>query len=308
MGQRYDLPPLAAARAFEAAARHLSFTRAAAELGMTQAAVSYQIRILEERLGQPVFTRRTRRVELTDAGRLLATGLSDAFQRVSDAYSSARGRAAGMLSVKVHTTFAAHWLAPRVGRFQLRHPDIAVRLMTSMTDPDFATEEIDAGFMWDRDPFPRDLVAHKVMDSRFTPMLSREMAERIGGPARPEDILDHPLADPYDPWWNVWLRAAGVTRERPALPEHPTFEMQLLEARHVLAGTSIGILTPAYFREELASGRLVQPFDLVCDAGAAYWFVYPEGRRNVPKIRAFRDWVLGEVAADTDQAPASFAS
>ncbi len=127
MSQR-DLPPLAAIRVFEAAARHLSFTRAAEELGMTQAAVSYQIRVLEERVGAPLFLRLARAVELTQTGRLLAPATSEALERLATAFAAARKDTGGVLSLSIVPTFAAHWLAPRIGGFQLKHPEIAVRI------------------------------------------------------------------------------------------------------------------------------------------------------------------------------------
>src|SRR4051812_20084595 len=139
------LPPLAAIRVFEAAARHGSFTKAAAELGMTQAAVSYQIKVLEERVGAPLFLRRPRQVLLTDAGQRLAPAVTEAFALMRDAYAATRGAAEGVLCVSTLVTFASNWLAQHLGSFQIDHPSIAVRLDTSDCLVDFAREDIDVG-------------------------------------------------------------------------------------------------------------------------------------------------------------------
>lgn len=140
-----NLPPLPAIRAFEAAARHLSFTRAAAELGMTQAAVSYQIKVLEERLGTPLFLRKARQIALTGAGARLAPEVTLAFETLRTAFADTRGRVEGTLSITSVPTFASHWLAQNVGLFQMAHPDIAVRIDSSPNLVDFTTEDFDVG-------------------------------------------------------------------------------------------------------------------------------------------------------------------
>src|SRR5689334_20848898 len=140
-----SLPPLAAVRVFEATARHLSFTRAAAELGMTQAAVSYQIKLLEERIGVPLFLRRPRQVALTEAGQRFAPQVTEAFALLADAYAAVRGIAEGTLVISTIQTFASNWLARHLGSFHLLHPSLAVRLETQSRMVDFAREEIDVG-------------------------------------------------------------------------------------------------------------------------------------------------------------------
>src|SRR5262245_26059914 len=141
----HRLPPLPAIRVFEAAARHLSFTRAAAELGMTQAAVSYQIRLLEDRVGQPLFRRLTRKVELTDTGARLAPTVTEALARLAGAFAALRDDTGGLLSVTTVQTFASNWLVPRLGRFQLAHPKIAVRLDADLRNVDFTRGDYDIG-------------------------------------------------------------------------------------------------------------------------------------------------------------------
>lgn len=289
-----QLPPLTAIRAFEAAARHGSFTRAAAELGMTQAAVSYQIKVLEDRIGAPLFLRRPRQITLTETGRQLAPAVSEAFELLSAAYQTAKHGAQGTLVINSVQTFAAQWLALHMGSFQIAHPALAVRLQTSTELVDFGRDDVDVVIRAGGGKWP-GLASHLLMRALFTPMLSPALAASIGGVKEPADLMRLPIIDPADPWWPKWLEAAGVSSE--SLPKRPRSQLgaQTFEASAAMAGRGVALLTPAFYRSELESGRLVQPFDLVCDDGHGYWLAYPEARRNSPKIRVFRDWILGAV-------------
>jgi LysR family glycine cleavage system transcriptional activator len=290
------LPPLAAIRVFEAAARHLSFTRAAQELGMTQAAVSYQIKLLEERVGAPLFLRRPREVALTEAGLRLAPEVTRAFDTLREAFVDFGQREHGTLIVNTMHTFAAQWLAPRLGIFQLRHPEIAVRLETTDRLVDFAREQVDVVVRAGRGVWP-GLTAVRLIDVRFTPMLSPGLAASIGGVREPADILKLPLLDADDPWWIFWLDAHGLPHDVLEQQNTPSMNMQTFDAIAAMAGQGVTLLTPEYFQRELAEGRLIQPFERVIDEGTSYWLAYPEGRRNVPKIKAFRDWIAAEAAS-----------
>ncbi len=289
-----DLPPLATIRVFEAAARHLSFTRAAEELGMTQAAVSYQIKILEERVGTPLFLRLARTVELTQTGRLLAPATSEALERLATAFAAARTDTGGVLSLSVVPTFAAHWLAPRIGGFQLRHPEIAVRITATREIADFARDDVDVAIRSGDGAWP-SLVAHHLMAIDFAPMLSPKLAARLGTPAQPADLLTLPLIGSDDPWWPSWFATHGIDDYTPAGRPITHMGDQHLEARAAIGGQGVAILTPAFYTAEVESGLLMQPFGAAKEEGRSYWLCYPEGRRNVPKIRAFRDWVLAEL-------------
>lgn len=290
----FPLPPLAAIRVFEAAARHLSFTKAAAELGMTQAAVSYQIKLLEERVGAPLFLRQPRQVTLTEAGRRLAPKVTEAFAILGEAYAAARAGADGLLCVTTVLTFASNWLAHHLGSFQIKHPALAVRLETSSRLIDFAREDVDIAIRSGGGSWP-GLEAHRLLEADFTPMLSPKLAASIGGVKEPADLLRLPILDPGDIWWKEWFAAAGVASHDLARRPGSSMGAQAYEANAAIAGHGVAILTRALFKNELADGRLIQPFDLVGDDGHAYWLVYPEARRNVPKIRAFRDWLLAEI-------------
>jgi LysR family transcriptional regulator, glycine cleavage system transcriptional activator len=290
-----SLPPLAAVRVFEAAARNLSFTKAAAELGMTQAAVSYQIKLLEERIGVLLFLRQPRQVVLTEAGQRFAPRVTEAFQLIGEAYQSIRNVAEGTLVISTIQTFGSNWLARHLGSFQMRNPALAVRLQTEGHLVDFSREDVDVGIRSGVGNWP-GLASHLLFRSYFTPMFSPRLAGAVGGMKSPADLLKLPILDPRDPWWNIWFAAAGVTETDLAQRPNTSMGSQASEANAAMAGQGVAILTPAFVATELADGRLIQPFDLVCSDGNAYWLVYPEGRRNAPKVRVFRDWLLAEVA------------
>ena len=285
------LPPLSAIRAFEAAARHLSFTRAAEELGMTQAAVSYQIKLLEERLGAPLFLRGPRGVALTETGQRLAPVITEALAKLRAAFDEFSDAAGGVLSIATLSSFATNWLVPRLGAFQLAHPDIAVKLDVSQELVDFTRAEVDVGIRTGSGEWP-GLVAHRLFAITFTPMLSPRLLQRLGPLKIPADLLKFPLLDPVDPWWAEWFEAAGETP--PDLSQRTEMRVfyQSLAGSAALAGQGVAMLTPAFFAAELREGRLVQPFPLVRESGSHYWLVYPHARRRSPKIRVFRDWIV----------------
>lgn len=289
-----QLPPLTAVRVFEAAARHSSFTKAAAELGMTQAAVSYQIKLLEERVGAPLFLRKPRQVVLTEAGRRLAPAVTDAFNILSEAYAATRSGSRGTLSISTVLTFASNWLARHIGSFQMQYPEIAVRLDTSSRMVDFAREEVDVGIRSGDGNWP-GLGKHLLFRAEYTPMLTPRLAESVGGIKEPADLFKMRILDPGDIWWRRWFELANVSSH--SLDGRPDASMgsQAYEASAAMAGQGVAILTRAFFTTELAEGRLIQPFELTRHDGHGYYLVYPESRRNVPKIKAFREWILAEL-------------
>lgn len=293
------LPPLAAVRVFEAAARLGSFTRAAAELGMTQAAVSYQIKVLEERVGAPLFLRGPRQVTLTEAGRRLSPAVTAAFDQLRAALGAFRDEAdGGVLTVSCMYTFAANWLAPRLGLFGAAHPGLGVRLNTDDRLVDFAREEVDAAIRSGPGGWP-GLAAHPLFPVHFAPLCSPDLLARLGPVAAPADLLRWPLLSSDDPWWELWFRRAGVPVPAGlATRQGLRFDSQRMDGTAALAGQGVAILTPALWAEDLAGGRLVQPVPLVADEGRHYWLVYPEARRGSRKIRLFRDWLLEEVRRD----------
>lgn len=291
------IPPLAAVRVFEAAARHENFTTAAAELGMTQAAVSYQIKLLEERLGVPLFRREKKRVLLTEAGRRVAPQIGHAFDALDSAFATIRAEDEGLLTVSTSNTFANTWFAWRLGGFQMAHPQMAVRLQTGDALTDFLADDVDCAVRAGLGPWP-DLAQDLLLKIDFTPMCSPDFLARHGGRIECADLLRLPLISPHDPWWAFWLREAGA--DVPEGPPRPgvRLDSQAHEGHAAMAGQGVAMLTPFFWRNDLADGRLVRLFTQVSTRGYGYWFVCPEHRRNVRKIKQFREWLFAEIARD----------
>lgn len=295
------MPPLAAVRAFEAAARLESFTAAAAELGLTQAAISYQVKSLEQRLGAALFIRERGRAKLSPLGAKLVPSLSRAFDAIEDAFASHQAEDESLLTVTTTHTFANTWLAWRLGEFQMAHPDLAVRMTTSNEMIDLRSGDADVAVRagageWD------GLEKHQLMPVEFTPMASprflARVEERLGRRIEPADLPGLPMITPTDEWWDHWLRDAGVPidgapRRRGGL----RLDSQASEGHAAMGGQGFVLLSPAFWRSDLAEGRLVQPFAQVSTRGYAYWLVYPPERRLVPKIKRFREWLLDAMHA-----------
>jgi LysR family glycine cleavage system transcriptional activator len=289
-----EMPPLQAVRVFDSVARHQSFTKAAAELAMTQSAVSYQIKLLESFIGAPLFVRLARGVALTDRGLAIAPVVRQSLGDLSRIFQSARDDSNAMLVITTLHTFATNWLAPRIGGFQMAHPDIAVRLDVSQRLVDLEAEGIDVAVRSGKGPWPGH-VAHALMDSVFTAVASPAYLDRHGPFAAPADLLvNATIIGPSDDWWQTWFAVAGV--EPPYVFEKRGVELdtQQMIASVAIAGHGVALVTPGFVADELKSGRLVQLFDVTGTTGAKYFLVYPESRRNQRKIRAFRDWLLAE--------------
>jgi LysR family glycine cleavage system transcriptional activator len=292
------IPPLAAVRVFEAAARHGNFSRAAEELAMTQSAVSYQMKLLEERLGAPLFVRDGRAMVLTALGRRIAPQVAEAFVLLDKAFAGARAENDTVLSITAPQTFATNWLSSRIGDFNLVRPDLAVRLNVTDTMIDLAASEYDVavrGIPPRGSPeWPPGLIAHFLMRMPVTPL------------AHPDFLARHPLetpADlervarisPEDDWWDLWH--ASLSEPDPREQRHPgiRFESQVLDGHAAIAGHGVAILSPPMFQSAIAAGQLVQPFRQVAYYRNSFWLVYPEHKRNLTKVRALRDWLLGAV-------------
>lgn len=288
--------PLNGLKAFEAAARHLSFTRAADELHVTQAAVSHQVKTLEQRLGVKLFRRLPKSLRLTDEGQALLPELRDAFERMARALNRVTSaQAASALSVSTLTTFALTWLVSRLPRFQARHPDIEVRLNTTGRLVDFAREDVDVAVRYGDGNWP-GLHVEKMFEDELTPLCGRSHKDRL---RRPEDLRDVPLLDASPPEpasvgdWPTWLKAAGIAR----LPvtRGAAFDSTKIAAQAAIDGMGVAIGSPYLFAEDIAANRLFQPFPLTVRNGKSYWLVCAEGTATRPKIKAFRDWVFSEL-------------
>ncbi|MBM3643160.1 MAG: transcriptional regulator GcvA [Alphaproteobacteria bacterium] len=291
--------PLNALRAFEAAARHSSFTQAADELHVTQAAVSHQVKGLEERLGVPLFIRRPRGLEITAEGQGLLPDLRDAFDRMTQALDRVgRKSSAGTLNVSLITTFALAWLVPRLHRFQTKHPDIEVRMTTTQRVVDFAREDFDCAIRFTVQP-EADLHAVRLFNDVLTPLCGKRYADRLKSL---DDLKKAPLIDmTNEVEWPIWLRAVGLGDYKPK--RLLTFDSTMIAVEAAMEGAGVAVGPPQLFREELAQGRLFQPFPQIVDSGKAWWFCCPPSSASRPKIRAFEDWLLEELAASSERGP-----
>ena len=288
--------PLSAIRIFEAAARLKSFTRAAAELGITQAAVSWQVKALEQRLDQPLFLRLPREVALTPAGERLARASTEAVSLLRAAISDLTETAEGVLAVTTLETLAIQWLAPRLGGFQLSHPKLAVRLDTTGRTVDLARENIDVAIRSGAGDWA-GMEGLRLFPSIVTPVLSPALAERLGPLTRPEDLRAAPLIGLADEW-DDWFAAAGAAAS--TTPSGPRFaaDLQTIEVASALTGQGVALASPIYFAAEIAAGRLVQPFETLTSSHSGVYLVYPAERRRSPKIAAFRAWLTALIAED----------
>lgn len=293
------LPPLSAIRVFEAAARHEHFTAAADELGMTQAAVSYQVKALEERLGAPLFVRERGRARLTPLGARLLPALSQAFDAIEAAFEAHRAEDESLLTVTTTYTFANTWLAWCLGGFQMQHPDTAVRLSTGNEVVDLRSGGADVAIRAGTGDW-EGLERHLLVQSDFTPMASpnciAKAESELGRKLEPRDLLDQNLISPEDDWWMQWFADAGVELDGKPKRRGVRLDNQANEGHAAMASQGFALLTPFFWRFDLADGRLVEPFpDQVSTRGWAYWLVYPPERRMVPKIKRFREWLLAEI-------------
>jgi len=301
------LPPLSAVRVFEAAARHMNFTAAAAELGMTQAAVSYQVKLLEEKLGVALFRRDGRGVQLTPAGERAAPQVERGFDMLDAAFARLRSENESTMTVSTTQTFANTWLAWKIGGFQMQNPGMAVRLVAIDTITDFAKDEVDVAIRAGRGPWP-GLERHLLFQVYFTPMCSPDFLRRHGGRIDPEDILRLPMISPNDIWWPHWLAEAGVEVNENELRRGIRLDVQAHEGHAAMAGQGVAMLTPFLWRHDIAEGRLVRLSEQVSTRGYGYWLVYPEERRSVPKIKRFREWLLEEIGREQPDGPRTIAS
>jgi LysR family glycine cleavage system transcriptional activator len=293
------MPPFAAVRVFEAAARHENYTRAAEELGMTQAGVSYQIKLLEDRLGEPLFMRKGRGRVLTAAGRRIAPRLTEAFGEIEAAFASLRTESDAVLRVSAPHTLATNWLAGKLGGFQIARPGLAVQLDVSDRFVDLEGGEFDLAIRGTADP-GTGLVTHFLMRQVFLPMASPEFLARHPV-AEPADLAAAPRLSPNDIWWDLWFakieHGGTIPAGRPAI----RFDSQVLDGQAALAGHGVAVLNPVMFESAIAAGRLVPLFPCAATEARAFWLCYPEHKRRSPKVRAFRDWLLGEVRASAGE-------
>jgi LysR family glycine cleavage system transcriptional activator len=295
------LPSLNALRAFEAAARHLSLTKAARELHVTPAAVSHQIKALEADLGLPLMHRVKGGFVLSEAAKAGLPGLRDAFDRLHEAVRGMRlEEVSRILTVSAAPSFAATWLVPRLDRFKQRYPEIDVRLDASFGMVDFLHDNVDVAVRYGPGDYA-GLHAVRLFDEEMFPVCSPLLLERGPPLSEPRDLARHNLL--HSDWtpekgvwpdWRMWLLAAGA--EEVDSDRGPRFTQQSIALQAAVQGQGVALGSPALVADDLAAGRLAKPFDLSVPVDFCYFVVAPPATAELPRVRAFRNWLVAEAA------------
>jgi LysR family glycine cleavage system transcriptional activator len=287
------LPSLTGLRAFEAAARHMSFTRAAAELNVTQTAISHQIRRLEEQLGIALFVRRNRGLSLTPEAQDYLPAIRSAFEDLRRATARLqRTDHEALLTVSTTVSLATKWLIPRVAAFQDAHPGIEVRLTTSAHLVDFDREEVDMAVRFGRGRWP-GLRADWLMADDLFPVCSPTLLAGPNPLRRPKDLAHHTLlhTNVSREDWQLWLTAAGLPASL-AARRGLMFDQGFMAVQAAMEGLGVAMGRTHLVESDIAAGRLVAPFDIVLPQDAGYYVVAPQGTASVAKIALFRDWLI----------------
>jgi len=298
------LPPLNALRAFEAAARHLSFKTAAEELHITPAAISQQVRALEDHVGRPLFRRITRGLVLTEAGAAAAPLLTEGLDRL--AAGAARMRDvphSRILTVSVAPSLAAKWLVPRLDRFRAAHPDVDIRLDATNELVTFQGDGVDVALRFGSGSY-RGLHAERLLAETVFPVCSPQLLDRGPALVTPGDLAAHTLLhiqwameSETAPNWQMWLRAAGVDQVDPS--RGPRFSHDSMAVQAAIEGHGVALAVSTLVSDDLAAGRLVRPFPPTTSEETAfgYFLVHPEDKAADPRVQAFRNWVTAEIGA-----------
>jgi LysR family glycine cleavage system transcriptional activator len=297
---RQRLPPLNALKAFEAAARHESFTRAAAELFVTQGAVSHQVKALEQELGLKLFNRERQRLVITEAGRDYLNVVRDAFDRIAVGTELLLQRQnAGVLTVSTSPDFAAKWLVHRLGHFVEAHPEIDLRVSAAMHHVDFAREDVDLAVRHGEGDWS-GLDAVLLCTEQLFPVCSPKLLSGKRGPIKLADLLKFPLIHTGNrSWWSKWLEAAGVDDRRAI--HGPVLNRDAISIDAAINGQGIALGRTTLVAWDLINGRLVRPLAEALPLSKTYWIVCPKAVAAQPKIVTFRDWLLAEAASDMRQ-------
>jgi LysR family glycine cleavage system transcriptional activator len=290
-------------RAFEAAGRHLSFKQAAAELCVTQGAISRHILNLEQHLGVSLFNRSHRQVTLTPAGTAYLQETRDAFLRISDATARTQSRTGERtLRIKAPPTCSIRWLVPRLGRFHALHPEIAVQVTTSHDPLDFDRDDIDVGVHYGED-VSSGWHSERLFGEVLVPVCSKRLLRRNHGGFTPREIAGHVLLHsirrPDD--WRQWLDAAGLRGFNAT--QELTFENSTMTFQGAVDGLGIALAQKALIAEDVASGRIVVPSNIAVSNRNAYYLVYPAAREKSAMVRSFFGWVAEEARATRSNIP-----
>jgi LysR family glycine cleavage system transcriptional activator len=288
------LPSLNGLRAFEAAARHLSFTQAASELNVTQTAISHQIKRLEEELGIRLFIRQNRALALTPEAQGYLPGIRAAFNDLRLATDRLlRSDDDHVLTVSTLASLAAKWLLPRLSPFQEAHPGIDVRITTSTNLVDFQRDNVDAAIRYGRGQWP-GVRADWLMADELFPVCSPVLLNGNKPLKCPEDLRDHVLlhtSNANSDDWRLWLTAAGLPTNISTKPD-VTFDLVFMTVQAAIDGVGVAMGRTAYVQDDIAKGRLVVPFRIALPTDAGFYLVSPAGRADSPKLSAFRQWLI----------------
>ncbi|MDH5410207.1 MAG: transcriptional regulator GcvA [Alphaproteobacteria bacterium] len=298
------LPPMNTLRAFEAAARYLSFTLAAEELHITQAAVSHQIKTLEQALGVRLFRRLNRAIRLTEEGQEFVSEVRMALNHLATAVEKlAAPDAGGPLTVSVLPSFASKWLVPRLGRFRDKHPEIDVRIDPSNQLTDFRRDDVDLVVRYGKGEY-EGLHSVRLMTEDIFPVCSPSLLEGPNALFKPEDLRRHTLLhdDAYVDW-AMWLLVAGV--KGIGQRQGPFFTDSAMVIQAAVEGQGVALARGALAAGDIAAGRLVKPFDIAIPTKYAYYILSPKATSHHPKIAAFREWLLEEASVDAVALPGS---
>jgi LysR family glycine cleavage system transcriptional activator len=291
------LPSLNGLRAFEAAARHLSFTAAANELNVTQTAISHQIRRLEEELGVRLFVRQNRSLTLTAEAKEYLPGIRAAFNDLRLATDRLlRKDGDRVLTVSTLASFAAKWLLPRLSTFQQAHPDIDVRITSSTSLVDFRRDDVDAAIRYGRGHWS-GLRADWLTADELFPVCSPALLKGDKPLQSPQDLVHHTLlhsSGGYDDDWRLWLTAAGQPSDISKQPGL-SFDLILMTVQAAIDGLGVAMGRTSYVEGDIAKGRLVVPFKIALPADAGFYLVSPQTRAESAKLSAFRQWLLASV-------------
>ncbi|MBX3453926.1 transcriptional regulator GcvA [Ferrovibrio sp.] len=288
------LLPLNALKAFEVAGRHLNFTAAAEELSVTLSAISHQIRQLEEMLGVPLFHRTRRGLVLSPEGQAILPDVQRGFDYLAQALAKLEARRTeGTLTISMFSTVAMRWFIPRLSRFQAKHPDIDVRITTSMKPIDLEREGLDCAIRYGNGDWP-GLTATKLFTEELAVVAHPDLAGKIHKPAdlaglrllHSQNRIEH---------WRIWLQAMGANDIDPTVG--PVFETRSFTIQAALQGLGVAVMDPAFVAEEIKAGRLVRLFDRSFPVSGAYWLVCLDHMAEAPRIKAMRDWLLEETAS-----------
>jgi LysR family glycine cleavage system transcriptional activator len=291
------LPPMQALRAFDAAARAGSLTKAAQALNLTHGAISHQIKSLESDLGVRLVERAGRGIRLTDEGERFASRVRAAFAELAAAVNETTSRAnPRQLRVSVVPSFAARWLLPRIGRFLAAHPDVDLDVRANMANVDFARDDADVAIRYGHGDWPNVHVEH-LLDDAFFPVCSpRIAAGRL--PARPSDLDRYTLLRSNDEFWKPWFEAAGLDWPEPA--RGPIFNDSGYLMQAAAEGQGVALARTSLLGNDVRNGVLVRLFDVEVPAPRRHYLVYPARMADSPKLALFREWLHEEIA-DTDR-------